>query len=46
MDHHEARIFGLAPNLVHKSHVRNDRHHVHRRKDDLDSLRERDRTFF
>ena len=46
MDHHEARIFGLAPNLVHKSKVKNDRHHFHRDHDSLGSRHERDRTYF
>ena len=46
IDHHEARIFCLAPNLVRKTSIRNDRHHFHKDRDSLGSRRERDRAYF
>ena len=46
IDHHEARLFGLKPNLVQVNRLRNDRHHFHKDHDSLGSRRERDRPYF
>jgi stalled ribosome rescue protein Dom34 len=46
IDHHEARLFGIRPNLVQKKVLRNDRHHAVKDPDALGSRRERDRLYF